>query len=343
MRSLSSFVFRLAPLAAAALVLSACGGGSDNGMDGVDTNGTGTCVEPLKLDSGIVTASTATTLTVNGTALALDAARPGDCGVGAALFDEDTNAMIDTRAGALPPGTHVNAYSISALSGAVDIWLRDDVLGPVEAIDAVGGTLTVFGQAVRVDASTSWGNVTGGLPGLQLGDSVRVYGLYDGTTGAFRATRVERQASAPAAFSVTAPLQQLDTSAKTFAIGSAHISYAAVPASQLPALANGTLVRVHVQPLANAGTWTATAVQLSTVTFSPTQGVADDGSTVQGIVDTVAGSSSFTLAGLPVDASHASWTFLGNAHALGLGERVIARGAIVMGMMLAETVTVESP
>src|SRR5207248_7856990 len=67
-------------------------------------------------------------------------------------------------------------------------------------------------------------------------------------------TRIELK-TVLAEFKLRGVVASLDTNAKTFVIGAATIGYAGVAATDLPALANGLLVRVTLQPAQQGGVW----------------------------------------------------------------------------------------
>lgn len=98
----------------------------------------------------------------------------------------------------------------------------DELQGQVQTVNAATGTLQVLDQTIYVDDQTKYGNLASGLASLVvLVDYVEVHGLRD-STGAIRATRVEKLTGTP-----DVELKGIISSvtATTFQIGTLVITY----------------------------------------------------------------------------------------------------------------------
>lgn len=307
---------------AASGLLAACGGGGD---------------DPAPAASGgTATASSYTDGVISGF---------GSVIVGGVRYD-DSAASISTEDGvalaasALKLGMTVEIDGgridrVAATALALRIRLNTEVKGPVEAIDTTAGTATVLGQTVLVTPSTLFDEtLAGGLAAMAVGDVVEVYGILDPEGARIVATRIEAEDSATE-YKLRGRIANLDTTAKTFAINGALISYASLPAAQVPAgLANPQLVRVRLQTTPVNGQWVATALRGGR-RFPD----AITEAKLEGIVTAFASSTSFSVNGLPVNATGAS--FPDGTTGLQLGARVEVQGTISNGVMQASTVEIE--
>ncbi len=139
----------------------------------------------------------------------------------------------------------------------------DDVVeGPITAIDAMAGTLTVLGQFVLVDdANTSFDDSINpaSLAGLIVGDIVEVTG-FRLADGSISATRIELRA-AGGEFEVTGIVS--DVSATTFEINSLVVDYSAAMLEDFPAgtIENGQLVEAKGNALGASGELLASQVE----------------------------------------------------------------------------------
>ena len=66
--------------------------------------------------------------------------------------------------------------------------------GPVSAVNAAAGTVTVLGQTVEVFSGTVFDGLPDGLASVSQGQVLEVHGITQTATGRIRATRVERRA-----------------------------------------------------------------------------------------------------------------------------------------------------
>jgi hypothetical protein len=235
--------------------------------------------------------------------------------------------MVEVEAG---PVDHVAGTAL-----ALRIRLANEVLGPVGAIDTAASTVQVLGQTVLVTTSTVFGEtLAGGLSALTAGAVVEVNGILDPVNSRIVATRIE---AAPAAttYHVRGVLGGLDTTAKTFTVGSERISYAGMAAADVPAdLANGRIVGALLQTTQVAGAWVAT--KLRTGLILPD---ARPEARIEGVITSFTSSTAFSVNGLAVDATNAA--FSDGTAGIALGARVEVTGQVANGIMLATKVEME--
>lgn len=240
-------------LALAAITLSACGGGG-----GIDAGGTATAVgksaagvvggKPGALTFGSQSLVVTGSVTQNGKAASANDVQPGDV---------ITATVVSSTA---------KASGTLTVSG-VDV--KFEVKGALGRVDVAAGTLELFSQIVSTDALTrvyednvddSYTSLT--LADLRIGDYVEVSGQRQ-TNGRILATRIERKLtkSSDSGYSETelrGTSTNLDTTAKTFLIGTQQVDYSR--ATLKGALANG--VRVEVEGPLSGNTIAAREVKV---------------------------------------------------------------------------------
>jgi hypothetical protein len=177
-------------------------------------------------------------------------------------------------------------------------------------------------------------SIVGGLAGLAVGQIVEVHGFFDPAANRILATRIEREDNA-GNFKLQGLVRSLDATAKTFVLGALTINFAGLAAGAVPAnLANGLLVRVTIAAAPATGTRTALSVR----TAAP-QVEDHDEAELEGTVTTFTSASSFSVNGVAVDASKA--TFPNGSTALQVGARVEVKGSAVNGVVVATEVKTE--
>jgi hypothetical protein len=310
----------LVPIAAAVLV--ACGGGGMGSSSGSNGMASGQA-----LASGTVTGFGS--VYVNG--IEYDT-------TSATVSDDLGNAQSQSaiKLGMQVQLTGQDPANSSSTGSARTIVFASDLEGPVDVVDTAQSSFTLLGQEVDINTDTVWDSaLTGGLGGLTAGKLVKVFALYDNTTGRYVASRVESDAGATQ-YKVRGMVSKLDTGAKTYAVGNATIDYsglATAPAN----LADGMIAAAELQTTVGANGWVATAIQM------PNHGNPGDHATVhvRGIISAESGPMSFTLDGWPVDASGATFPS---------GQSVIVQGALVQvdgitsnGALVASNVDIQQP
>ncbi|MBI5721231.1 MAG: hypothetical protein HZC37_26475 [Burkholderiales bacterium] len=255
----------------------------------------------------------------------------------ALIVDEDGNlstrgdlklgCVIDIDAG------HINRAEARAV--ALRIMLGGALVGPVSAVDGTSNTMMLLGQTVLVTTSTVFdAAITGGIGGITVGGVYEVHGLFDRANSRFVATRIAPKAGATE-YRLRGVISELDTTARTFKIGSELVNYAGVPNADVPStLANGQFVRVLLQTTQVNGAWVAIRLRHSVRTFEPRPEAH-----VEGVITVFTSAQSFEINGLQVDASNAA--FPDGTTGIVLGARVEVEGAIVGGVLVATKVEIE--
>jgi hypothetical protein len=315
---------RVAALLSSLLLLAACGGG---GSDGAATSGTSD-------SGGTATAAAFTQGTITGFgSVIVNGVRFDDTG---ATVTDDSGSKHALSALRLGMRVEVDSSAVDTTAGtarAHAVRFGGEVTGPVEAVDVAAGTLTVLGQGVDINSSTVFDDsLSAGLSAVTAGAVVEVHGLPDSATGRLLATRIEDKTGATS-YKLRGTVTSLDTTAKTFRIRSAAISYAAV--TTVPAtLAEGATVRVVLATTAVSGVWQAQSLGAKTVTTTAAQ------AHVRGVITAFTSSSAFSVDGIPVDAGAA--TFPDGSTGLALGVQVEVVGTLTNGTLVATKVGLES-
>jgi len=321
-KDVSRLLRLLAALLFAAVLVDGCGGG-----------GSGSSSDPAKssFTAGPITGFGS--VIVNGIRFDVSSASVAD----------DEEEVQNDRSLKLGMQVEVEAGEISANGGrshgeARAIHFRSVIIGPVMAVDSTAKSLVVLGQPVDVTPTTVFDNrLPGGIDSIVVDDVVEVFGMLDKNTGRYTATRIEPKANAQF-FKLRGVVSNLDTSARTFQIGGAAISYANLPANQIPGdLANGLLVYVKVQTVPDqSGAWVATKLK-----DAPPRHMKDhDEVEIKGLVTSVTSSTQFSVNGIPVDASNARFEPTGLSVAV--GDQVEVEGAANNGIIIATKVSIES-
>jgi Domain of unknown function (DUF5666) len=301
----------------AGLVLVACGGG------GSDT-----------ASSEQVTSYTAGTIGGFGSVI-----------VNGVRFDDSAASVEDDDGNRSSSSSLKLGMQVEIDSGTIDdstlravarhIRFGAELVGPVASVDTNANTFVVLGQTVEVKDNTVFDDsIVGGLGGL-AGKIVEVHALFDAANSRYIATRIEDRA-AVVLYKIRGVISNLDTQAKTFTLGTELISYANVPAANLPAnLANGLRIRVRLETVQVNGAWVAVRVVNGVRTLDSLPDAR-----VRGAVTTFTSSASFSVNGIPVDASNAIFD-RGSAGVV-LGANVEVRGNAVNGTIVATRVRVLS-
>jgi hypothetical protein len=213
------------------------------------------------------------------------------------------------------------------------------IVGPVSAISAATTpkTLTVLDQIVEISDTTVFDDsLASGFASINVGDVLAIHALLDTATGHYLAKRIEPKPGATV-FKLRGVVAGLDTTAMTFMIGGATIDFSGIPAANVPAnLANGQTVRVKLQTTKNSnGQWVAISIQANQPEMED-----HDEAEVQGTITDFTSTASFSVNGLPVDASHAA--FPDGTAGIVLGAMVEVEGAIAGGVLVAAKVELEA-
>ena len=313
----------LAVLAAAAVV-TACGGGSAGDAGASAASG----VTPTAFTQGTITGFGS--IVVNGV-----------------RFDESAASISDdagnpSTAQALRLGMrvevdHASLDASASSARAAAVRYGSLVLGPVASVNVAGNTLTVLGQVLDISNSTVFSDtLAGGLTALAVGAVVEVHGLADAATGHISATRVEA-ASGATRYKLRGSVAGLNTTAKTFNIGAAAVSYATLASTAVPStLADGVALRVELATAQSGGFWVASSLGVK----GPRDHANGLGGHVRGKITAFTSATHFTVDGVVVDASAAS--FPDGSSGLALGVEVEVDGTVSNGVLLATRVAIDS-
>jgi Domain of unknown function (DUF5666) len=301
---------------AATVTLAACGGGGDS-------------------DSPPPAASASTTY-ASGTISGL-----GSIIVGGVRYD-DSRARVEDEDGNLRSNrdlklgmsVQVQASSVNDSNSTAEasmVRFGAELKGPVASIDAAAQTLKILDQTVLVTPQTVFELGLAGFAAIAVSDILEVHAQFDGATGRYTATRIEKEDNANE-YRLRGLVSALDAAAKTFKIGDATINYAT--ATEVPAaLANGQRVRVRLQTAKVNDQWVATQVRNG---MKRVEDHAD--ARVRGAITVFTSATSFEVQGLVIDATNAE--VRPNASRLALGAMVDVRGRIVDGKLVASRVQV---
>lgn len=309
----------LLALVGAVAALSGCGGGGGSDTASVGSGGTGS------FSSGAI--SGFGSIIVNGVRFDDSQAR---------ITDDDgrTHVSSDLKLGMVVSivGSSVVTGVNGSTASATSITFGSELRGPIDSIGSQ--SMVVLGQTVLIEASTVFdSSITGGLAGLSVGQTVEVHGFVNPATNSISATRIERTGNTDN-FRLTGAVGSLNTTARTFSVGTLVISYADIAAGELRAnLANGVLVRVRLATTPATGTRTATRIS------GPERLEDRNEAEVEGSVTAFTSIASFSVNGLSVDASKA--VFRDGTVGLALGARVEVKGSIRNGVLVATTVQLE--
>lgn len=322
----------VAVLAAGLALLAGCGGGG--GADGTAAvSGSSSAAASTDVTVGAITGFGS--VIVNGV-------RYDDTGVNA-VDDDGKSIKLALGMTATVDSGSVDTGTRTARAHGIRIGSR--LLGPVQAgslvVSGSSGSLVVLGQTVDVTDSTVFDDsLSGGLASLSDGAVIEVHALPDSATGHLVATRIESETGATA-YKLVGTVAGLDTTAKTFTIGAAKVSYAAANGVSAT-LADGQTVRVTLATTAPAtagDAWTATRVDNGKGPVGSDTGTAVTVQ-VRGDISSFTSATRFTVAGIQVDASNATVTPTGTTLAAGVS--VAVKGTVSNGVLVATSVSADS-
>ena len=260
---------------------------------------------------------------------------------------DDSNAVIQNDDGAvrtradlkLGMVTEVDGSDLTTAAGkqsatASSIRIVSEIVGPVTGVDPSTASLTVLGQTVVITPATVFDDrLAGGLSNIGPGAIVEVYGRYDAARGRYTATRIEGRADA-AFYKLRGPVGAVDPVAKILTVGGQAISYAKLTTAGSVGALIGTIVRAQLNLTAVGGVWIAVALQAGALALPDREDAQ-----VEGRISAWTSSQQFSIDGIPVDASGAS--FSGIEAAVLLGARVEVEGSSSGGVLHARVVKVE--
>lgn len=305
----------LTALMAVGLITACGGGGSGSGGTGATTASAFTA-GPVRGFGSII---------VNGV-------RFDDSGAEIENEDGVRGSSDDLRLGSMVEIESGRIDDSNGRATAVRIRFGSEIKGPVASVDVASNSFVVLGQVIEVKPETVFDDSLGAssVAGL-AGKVVEVHAQRDAATGHYVATRIEAEDGATG-FKLRGTISALDTTAKTFRIGDALISYASLNAADMPAgLADGVKLRVRVATDQVGGMWVATSIR------GDDRKVEDhDDARLQGNVTAFTSATRFEVNGIPVDASAARI----DDGPVTSGSVVEVRGSARDGTLVAERVKV---
>jgi hypothetical protein len=204
-------------------------------------------------------------------------------------------------------------------------------------VDVSGGRFTLLGQTVEVGSTTVYDSaLSGGLASLStvVGSVLEVHAQYDAARQLYVASRVDLESSVDS-YKLRGPILALDTTAHTFQMGTATISYASLnPQPTNLAVNQWVRVKLATTPAAD-GSWTALSLKTNERKLSEDHAEAE----VKGNITAWTSATSFSVNDIPVDASGAS--FPDGQSGVVLGAQVEIKGSVVNGVLVATSVQLE--
>jgi Domain of unknown function (DUF5666) len=305
-------------LIAASLSLHGCGGGGETA--GVGSGGTGS------FSVGVI--SGFGSIIVNG--IRFDDSQASilnDDGVRLSSSDLQIGMVVSVSGSSISNSAGINT------AVANNINLGSELKGMVDSVAA--SSFVVLGQTVNVNASTIYAPGLAGLSALAAGNLVEVYGFTDPQTNTVVASRVERKASLNE-YRLTGKVASLNTTARTFNIGSLTINY--TNADLRVSLVEGLVVRVRLATSPSTGL--RNAIRVQNAEFQPnTQGNFAEAE-IHGTITAFTSLSQFSVNGIAVTTSAAT-SFPDGTAFVALGARVEVKGTIISGVMNAISVKLE--
>jgi hypothetical protein len=166
--------------------------------------------------------------------------------------------------------------------------------------------------------------------GIRIGDVLEVYGQLDPGRTRYTATRVLRRTD-DTKYMLRGLVSSVDAQARSFVMGGQTISYAQLDAANVPALSTGAMIQATLERSQSNGKWTAASLRDGAPQIPDGRAVS-----MSGLVSGFSSAQKFSVAGISVDASNASFPSGAN---LQPGARVTVLGSSIQGRVQATSVT----
>lgn len=316
-------IITAAILAMSALSFAGCGGGGSTGSGAAPaklTSGVITDISGSTQAAGIVAKAPIGTLAINGVQFDVASAS-------IVLDNEDDPSDDQLQVGMV---VEIRGDHDGKKGDAREIHHENLLKGPVAAVDAAGGKLTILGQTVLVDSSTRFSGISG-LAALATGDMVKIDGL-PGEGGIIQATRIHKRSAPFVANRTPVKIRGTVTSVadQSFTIGPLQVT----SGKKLPSLLSvGSFVKVEGTISGLTGTLAASEIEVKKAEIEPEEGQSVR---LEGMVTSFASQSSFMVNGITVDASALNLSGLAN------NVKVLVEGFIANGAVVATKVTILS-
>lgn len=324
--------------AVSAAVLVACGGGG-GGSDSASQ-------APAATTPSAPNASTASVVdgTITGFGSVIIDGQRFDDSLAKVLFANKPDAQTAGTLGDLHTGMRVQA---EVKDGALqNLVVNFALVGTVGAVDTTAGTINVFGQTIKTTSTGQLPTVFDGFSSLSqlvVGDLVKVSGTV-ASDGSITATRIERKLKdGSELFRISGPVQNLDTTAKTFTlVGNATVTVSYANANLLPTgavIENGKLVSV-VSANAPAASGGKTVLSASVIEIKARKLPDSSDTTVGGPINDFQSLASMRIGDVQVDASAATLKDGTVAADVVNGAQAQAHGTVKDGVMKADSLKV---
>ncbi len=218
---------------------------------------------------------------------------------------------------------------------ASNVTFDDAVQGPVSAIDRASETLTVLGQLIRTDASTSFGDgiSPASLDGVAVDDFIEVSG-FTLADGSISATRIEEKAPGDG-YELTGIVSNAGSG--TFEINGFVVDFSSATPVGFPngAPENGQRVEASGNGLGNDGELIATEVEFK----GDDLGEDGDEAEVEGYITVFTSATDFEVEGLRVMTTAQTVYENGARGDLALNRKIEVEGDInAEGVLVADSV-----
>jgi Domain of unknown function (DUF5666) len=261
-------------------------------------------------------------------------------------FDESTAAITDEdgqpiardqlRLGMMTSvaGSGIVSTANERRATAHRVRILSELIGPIGVIDASTQIVEVLGQAVHITPATVFGDgLPAGVASLHTGMVVEVFARLDSAKGSYAATRIEQRLGVTS-YVLRGKVDAVDAAARTFSVGTLEIDFSRVTATDAANVVKGKTVRVRLETAPSGGVWRAVSVS------SGQRPIADgEEASVEGRISAFESLQRFSVDGVPVDATVAS--FPDGTGAIALGARVSVEGSAMGGVVYATVVEVE--
>ncbi len=195
----------------------------------------------------------------------------------------------------------VSATSDGTTLSADRIVYDDNLEGPIESVDAVGGVLTILGQTIRVNSVTSFDPDIPGrtLEGLSVGDVVEISG-YVNSSQEIVATRIELEDD-QGSYEVTGIVTNLDSVAMTFSINNLVVDYSQASLDDFGTgqISDGDIVEVEGDQFGTSGELIADSVELED-DIRDNEDIDDSDVEIEGLITRFVSTTDFDVSGIPV-------------------------------------------
>jgi hypothetical protein len=298
--------------------MTACGGGGSGGGGG----GGGSLILAGAVSQGVLTAKGS--VFVNGIEFSTTGATFKVNGVDATEADLKVGMVVTVR------GT---SDDVTRKGTATQVEARDALEGTIQSLDAASKTITVMGQAVRIEDNVTRLNDDDAVKvfsgaGFQVGDFVHVNAFPD-DQGGLRATRVAK--SAQGVFSAKGFVVSIGTGSFGLGLTPGGTATATVTGTLPTGAVVGSIVEVKAAAAPAGSTITATSV-----TLEDKLGGAGEKAEVEGIA-TSGDANSFVVNGHQVVTSPTTIFEAGLRTDFAVGSRIAAEGPLDANGAIAAT------